>query len=155
MELMKLPQINKKSFRNRFNTYWEPLINRDFLIGRDPFKDLKMTRETKRYPLNIKKLEGYYMLEFQLPGYKKEQISIQIKNDFLIVKGHRDEIKELNSNYIIKEHDIDNFNHTFQLESHTDKNNITANFKNGVLAIKLYNNGNGFSKEKRKMISVM
>ncbi len=155
MELMKLPQVHKKSFGNRFNTYWEPLINREFLMGRDPFKELKMARETKRFPLNIKKLEGYYLLEIHLPGYKKEQISLRINNNVLTVKGHRDEIKELNSKYIIKEHDVDNFKHSFQLATYTDQNNITAKFENGVLTIKLYHNGNGISKVKRKEIPVI
>ncbi len=155
MELMQSPHTNRRSFGNRFNNYWGHLINRDFFLGRDPFTENRLTKEKKRPPFNLKKLEGYHQIEIPLSGYKKNQISIQIINDVLVVKGKKEEEKELNTNYIIKEHGVDNFIHSYQLGKLTNQNNITATFINGMLKINLYRVEEASPKEKRINFSII
>ncbi len=155
MELMKLPQIHRMSFGNRFNNYWSPLINHDFFLGRDPYRDNRITKKIKRAPVNINKLDDGYMLEVPLSGYKKEQISLFIDNDVLIIKGEKEDDNEINSKYILKEHDVTGFEHSFQLGKFTDKNKIKASFKNGILSIMLYHINDNAAKDKRKEILIL
>lgn len=138
MELTKLPQIHRMSFGNKFKNYWRPLINRDFFLGRDPFEDARMTEKISRFPLNILEHKEYYKIEIPLSGFEKNQIKVYLDNDILTINAEKDVNKNLNSNYVIKEHDVDRFEHSFQLGKLTDQNNISATFKNGMLEVRLY-----------------
>lgn len=135
---MKLPQIHRMSFGNKFETYWRPLINRDFFLGRDPFENPRIAKKKSRFPLNILEHKEYYKIEIPLAGFEKNQITVYLDNDILIIKAEKDINKNLNSNYVIKEHEVDSFEHSFQLGKLTDQNNISATFKNGILEVRLY-----------------
>ena len=131
---MELPKVRRLSFRGFHNPH-DFHINREFLMGRDPFDDNWRPRRTP--PVNIKKNSDYYELEMPLPGYKKEEVSLFVENDRLTVSGRREQEQEVDSTYLLREHDIDQFIRTFDLAPATDEDNISARFENGVLRIVL------------------
>lgn len=152
MELMRSPRIHRLSFGNRFGKRWGPLIDRDFFMGRDPFDDLRIAPSKPR--VNIKELQKYYEMEISLVGYDKSQINVQIDNNVLIISGQKELDKKEVSEYILKEHDVDSFERSFQLTDITNQNNISASFKKGILYIKLYHIEEDSSKAKHKEIPV-
>ena len=134
---MKLPRTHRLSFGNRFGGLWGESNNRDFLFGRDPFDSL-WGETSKKPPVNLRKSKEFYELELALPGYNKDQISIYITDGILFINGKKEEDKNFRSEYIVKEHDIDRFQRSFQLGTGTNQDNVSAFFKNGILSIKLY-----------------
>jgi len=92
------------------------------------------------YPsTNVKHHQEYYDLEIAVPGFKKEEIQLLIKDGYLIVKGHKESDRDMDkTQFIRKEHDLDSFERTFQLGDITDEENIKAKYENGMLKIRLF-----------------
>ncbi len=92
------------------------------------------------YPsTNVKHHEEYYDLEVALPGFKKEEIEVLLKDGILTISGEKSGDKDVDhTEFIHKEHDMDSFERSFQLGDITDEEKIEASFENGMLKIRLY-----------------
>ncbi len=135
MRLIRLPEIHRKSF-GRFGSNYQRLIDRDFLLGQDPLDDHWMTR--KKHPAaNVIEKDDVYELELALPGYGIEDITLSVDNNVLTVEGTKKSDTEPVSKYLLKEHDLDHFERSFELSPIVDEDNISASFTNGMLIITL------------------
>lgn len=86
--------------------------------------------------INTREGEYAYHLEVDLPGMKKEDISIQIEDNNLVISGERkikEEMKE--ENYYKIESSFGSFTRSFSLPEEADVENIHAESKDGVLEI--------------------
>ena len=82
--------------------------------------------------------EDAIIIHAELPGVKKNDISVEIKDNMLILKGDRflkDDIKE--ENYYRRERNFGSFQRAFTLPGLFDEASIKATFKDGVLEITL------------------
>lgn len=120
-----------------------------FLTRFDPFKELEALNKKFYYvdderggianfsPLvNTREGEYAYHLEMDLPGVKKEEISIDIKNSTLTISGERktkDEIKK--ESYYKVESTFGSYSRSFTLPKNVDLENIEARYQDGVLEI--------------------
>jgi HSP20 family protein len=77
--------------------------------------------------------DNEYIIEMLLAGVKKEDISIDIKKDKLIVKAERKEIKDLKYNR--KQTYFGKYERLFILPDNADIDNIEASMDNGILKI--------------------
>jgi HSP20 family protein len=78
------------------------------------------------------------VIHVELPGVKKNDISVEIKDNMLILKGERslnNEVKE--EDYYRKERSFGSFQRAFTLPAPVDPEKIKATYKGGVLEIKL------------------
>ena len=94
---------------------------------------------SRTYPyINVWTNQEKMIVSTELPGYKRENISISIKGNELTIAGER-EIPELKENdYCHRQERIHgNFERTIQLPFVVNEKKVTANFKNGVLKITL------------------
>ncbi|QHQ62594.1 Hsp20 family protein [Anaerocolumna sedimenticola] len=79
----------------------------------------------------------HYLLQAEMPGFKKEEISIDLDNDALrITAKHREESKEEKDNYIRQERRYNSYSRSFNV-SGISKDNISASYNNGILELKL------------------
>ena len=86
--------------------------------------------------VNTREGEYAYHVEVDLPGVKKEDISVDLKDDVLTISGERktkSEIKE--KDYYKKESSYGKFQRSFTLPDNTDTENIEANSEDGVLEV--------------------
>ena len=86
--------------------------------------------------VNTREGEYAYHVEIDLPGVKKEDISVDLKDDVLTISGERktkSEVKE--KDYYKKECSYGKFHRSFTLPENTDIENIEANSEDGVLEI--------------------
>lgn len=80
-----------------------------------------------------------YVLEAELPGFKKEDINIDIKDGYLTILATRKEEKDEKNDkgeYIRHERRYGSFSRSFDI-SQVDQNGISAAFDNGVLKLVL------------------
>lgn len=80
-----------------------------------------------------------YVLEAELPGFSKEEISLNVENDCMtLVAQHKDESeqKDKAGNYIRRERCMNSLSRSFDI-SGIDSEKIAANFQNGVLIMEL------------------
>ena len=78
------------------------------------------------------------VIHAELPGVTKDDVSIEVKENILTLKGERIEIKEVNEEkYYRKERSFGKFYRAFTLPSAINPENIKATFKDGVFEIEI------------------
>lgn len=87
----------------------------------------------------ITESEDQYLMSFDVPGMKKEDIKIEVDSNMLIVSGERK--REISSDKKDKvqrfEKSYGYFKRSFTLPQGIDHNAIQANYENGVLELAL------------------
>ncbi len=119
----------------------------------DPFKEFtNMHKVFQNYPavvrdgetaistftpvVNTREGEFAYHIDVDLPGVKKEDISIDIEEGKLTISGERnikEEVKE--EDYYKVETSFGKFQRVFTIPKNVDVENITASTENGVLEV--------------------
>jgi HSP20 family protein len=78
------------------------------------------------------------VLKVELPGMTREDIEVTVENSTLVLKGTKKfdaEVKE--ENYRRIERTYGTFHRSFTLPTTVDASKVSADFKNGVLTVKL------------------
>ncbi|MBI4559487.1 MAG: Hsp20/alpha crystallin family protein [Candidatus Hydrogenedentes bacterium] len=79
-----------------------------------------------------------YTLDLDLPGLKKEEIEVSVTDDVITVKGERKNDREVNHpGYRRHERRYGKFERSFRIPDAFNKDQVTANFENGVLTLTL------------------
>lgn len=88
---------------------------------------------------DINETKEHYLVSFDMPGVKKEDIKIEVKENTLYISGERQkEIKEANGEATLRhERAYGKFERTFELPSTINAEKIEAHYDNGVLNIAL------------------
>ncbi len=88
--------------------------------------------------VNTREADDAYYIEVELPGVKKEDISIDVNDDTLTISGER-KVKEEHKedNFYKVESVYGKFERSFSLPEDVDTDKIEATSKNGVLEIKI------------------
>lgn len=79
--------------------------------------------------------EKDYNINVNLPGFKKEDISISLDNGYLTVSGERKQ--EENKNYIRRERYYGKISRSFYVGDNYTEEDVKAKFEDGVLTITL------------------
>jgi HSP20 family protein len=117
-------------------TRTNPTIKNFFDVFDELFETIIYENNTIGYPLhNTIENESEYILELQLAGIKKENVSIDAEKNKLVVKAERIENKDLN--YLRKEISCGRYEKLFTLPDFVDKENIKASFIDGILTINI------------------
>lgn len=78
-----------------------------------------------------------YVLEAELPGFKKEEINIDLDKDTLTISAeHKDEKKEKKGSYVRQERRYNSYCRSFHIPG-IRKEDITAEYSDGILEISL------------------
>lgn len=89
-------------------------------------------------PVNIHENESGFKIELNVPGIKKEEISITSENSLLTIKYiHNEHKEEKNTKIIKKEFSTKSFERTFSLDEKINAEAIEASLENGVLTLTL------------------
>ena len=109
----------------------------------NPFRELEEMShnfwndaDVSGFRTDIKKVDGSYVLEAELPGFKKEDINVDIDKDCLTITAeHKSEEKEENADsYIRRERYYGSYTRSFNVKG-IDTEAITAAYNDGVLTL--------------------
>ena len=122
-------------FRRRENRVQER--NEDpFDIFFDNFFDF-MDRSSAGLRTDIKETEDEFILESELPGMDREDINIELDDNYLTITAQKNEVKEEeNDSYIRKERRVGSCQRTFNV-TNIKQDEIQAEYNNGVLEVVL------------------
>ena len=103
-----------------------------------------MYSDTSTPRVDVKEENDSYSLEMELPGRSENDVNIELDHETLTIAS-KEEVKETkedkkeksNCRYILKERRYSNFERRFTLPNDVNLDSISANFKNGVLTIKM------------------
>ena len=91
--------------------------------------------ESSSFNTDIKETDNEYLVCAELPGVKKEDISLDFKNNYLIISAKRDEFHdESKGSYIRKERHYGQFSRQIYMPN-VKREKICAKFENGELKI--------------------
>ena len=86
---------------------------------------------------DIKDEGDKYVMESELPGFEKEDITLDINGSYLVISAEHktnDEKKDEKGKYIRRERTFGSYRRSFDV-SGIDTDNISAEYKNGVLIV--------------------
>lgn len=100
-------------------------------------KDFNSFFESSSMKTDIIKNKDFYLIQAELPGFKKEDISIEIKDDELLISAkYEDNLEDKTENYIKKERRMNSYKRIFNI-SDIKQDLIEAKYENGILELKL------------------
>jgi HSP20 family protein len=112
-------------FNNVFDSLFSDAVSKSKLVDKSP-------------NVNIHENETAYVIELAAPGLKKEDFQINLKKDTLSVWAEvkKDET-QVSKDFTRKEFDYSSFARSFNLPDSADGDNITAEYKDGILSINI------------------
>lgn len=79
-----------------------------------------------------------YNLEMELPGVTQDNIDLKIDSNILTIEGKKEQCSEKkDKNYHMQERYYGSFYRSISLPSNIDEEHIEAQFKDGILSIKI------------------
>lgn len=141
MRLIRYNPVNELSvFKNAFDDFFTDSL----------FK----TKEVKNWAPAVDILDkgDAVELKVEIPGMKKEEISVNIEDRVLTISGeHKAETEEKKGRYYRRERKTGSFKRTFALSDELLADEVTADYRDGILTITLKKNA---VKEDVKQIMV-
>ena len=137
--ILREPELYFDSIHNELNNFL-----RDTIINPAFSHELTMKKtSTWRPAVEIKQTDNDYRVKVQLPGVKAEDIDVEIDNDFLTLTAKIEEEKdeaeqnEENTKYHTCEFRYGKYQRTISFDNSIKTDEAEAEYKNGVLTIKL------------------
>ena len=105
----------------------------------EPFSDEESWATAGFVPaVDIIERDNEYVLEAEVPGLKKDEIRIDLKDGVLTISGERKyEDEEKKDKYTRVERCYGSFTRSFTLPDHVETDKIDASYKDGVLTVTL------------------
>ena len=122
---------------NVFDDLFDQTMNMDMFGRRNPLygkhtKDLMKT--------DVRETEDSYVLDIDLPGFKKEDVKLDLDNGYLTISAQRNEElneKDNEGRYIRQERATGSCARSFYVGKELEPKDISAKFENGILSLHL------------------
>ncbi len=131
-----LPRIFGEDLFDNFMIPFED----SFMRGHTPFFG---KRENDIMKTDIKEKDGNYILEMDIPGYDKKDVSVKLNNGYITVEAQRNinnDEKGKDGNYIRRERYYGNCQRSFYVGDNVKEKDIKAKFDSGILYIEFPSN---------------
>ncbi len=88
--------------------------------------------------VDVMETDDEFQIRAELPGVEKKDVKLSVENGVLLISGHREQEKEEKGKRYHKiERAYGNFARSFTVPETVDAEKVTAEFKNGVLTVRL------------------
>lgn len=126
----------------------DEMFNNDYMGGTEQFK------KASNAPVNVSEKEDQFIVEMSIPGFKKEEVSIEVDQDLLtisseVTSNQEETVEQFNRREFTKE----SFKRSFNLPETVNQDKIDASYENGILTITLPKKDEALPQPKR-MISL-
>jgi HSP20 family protein len=137
-----LPTITRRSFR----PFYMPNI------FDDDFFPVLSNRASSMPAVNIREDEKSYVVDLAIPGIDKKDLKIDMNEDVLTISSEmKNESEESRDGYKRKEFNYSTFCRTFYIPENVNREEIEANYKDGILSVALPKQEDGKNKITRKI----
>jgi HSP20 family protein len=90
-------------------------------------------------PLDVEETDKEILVRAEIPGVKAEELDLSIANGALVISGEKKESQERKEKgYFHQERRFGSFRREVPLPAAVDEANVEAEYKDGVLHVKLY-----------------
>ena len=130
-----IPFFDRDTFLTPFDKMFDSMVESQFpdivkSVGVKPYQG-------SAYPkVNVYEYEDKIGIIAEIPGLKKKQLDIEVEDGVLTISGDKHGIREeAGATVLRRELKASSFKRQFELGELLDGENISANFKDGVLSI--------------------
>lgn len=89
---------------------------------------------------DIRETEKEYIIDAEIPGARKEDIKLDLRDDVLTISvEHNEQVNEERENYIRRERRFGSFSRSFYMDN-VNHENVSAKYDNGILKVTLQKN---------------
>ena len=131
------PVIDRDSFLTPFDKMFDQIVEASFpdvtkSVGVKPFQGTA-------YPkVNVYEYDDKIGIVAEIPGLDKKQLNVEVEEGVLTISGDKHGITEEDGAKVLRrELKSSSFKRSFELGELLDGENISANFKDGVLSISI------------------
>lgn len=125
--------------RNAFNEDWN-----------FPVRDLRQWAPA----VDVEETDNNYNITADIPGLTKKDVKVNITNNILTISGERKTVNDSEKDhYHYRERHYGSFSRSFNLPETVKEDDVSASFKNGILAITLPKHEEVLPKEREIKIS--
>ena len=103
---------------------------------------------------DVKETEGEYVVDIDLPGFKKDEIRMQLTNGNLTVTAAKGLDKEEDGKYIRRERYAGSMSRSFYVGEHVKEEDIHPKYENGILTFHLPKEEKKAVEQKAHYISI-
>ena len=106
----------------------------------DMFDDSFFRSYNSYMKTDIKEVDNQYVLDIEMPGFNKKDISVELNDGYLTISGNKstnNDEKDTKGNIIRQERYSGSYSRSFYVGDSIKKEDITANYDNGELKIYL------------------
>ena len=126
------PFRNVAALQDRINRIFDESFSRTADVNDD------ISMSAWKPSVDIYETDEAIILKAELPGIKKEDVSVEIKDNVLTLRGERVEDKKIKEgSYFRKERCFGTFSRAFNLQHRVQPDKIKAKFKDGILEIEI------------------
>ena len=139
--------------------FGENLFNDDWMNFGFPEVDKALYGKHASHEMktDVKETDSGYEVDIDLPGFKKDEINVQLDNGYLSIsaaKGLDKEEKNKEGKYIRKERYAGAMSRSFYVGEHVDVEDIHPKYENGILSFTVPKKEQKAVEEKNKFISI-
>ncbi|WP_124980525.1 Hsp20/alpha crystallin family protein [Nonlabens xiamenensis] len=140
-------KLAHRTTNNWLPTLIDEMFNNDFLGG-------TVTAKSFVPAVNISEKDESFVLEMSIPGFKKEDVQIEVDQDLLTISSEVETTNEdTTEQFTRKEFHKQSFKRSFNLPESINQDKIDASYENGILSISLPKKEEALPQPKR-MISL-
>jgi len=131
--------ISKKGGQMSSIIPWSPLQEMREAIDRLMDETSLLVPSRSTFPaLNVHQTDKEVVVEAHVPGYKEDELEVEIGDGVLTLSGKTEEEKEeKDKQYLHREWSSESFTRSITLPENVDENKVEAGLKDGVLTITL------------------
>lgn len=106
---------------------------------------------------DVKENENSYVVDMDLPGFKKDEIQITLENGYLTVSAAKaldKDAKDEKDKYVRRERYTGSMSRSFYVGEHVTENDIHPKYENGILTFSLPKYDRKAVEDKKHYISI-
>jgi len=123
----------------------EEKIPQKNVIEKKPVLTQKSKKESENWmetdgqlAIDVYQTKDFFVVQAPVAGIKSEDLNISVENDFLIIKGKREKVEEIQEkDYFYQECYWGSFSRKVSLPENLDSSKIKASLKKGILTVKI------------------
>lgn len=134
--MLEIIPMNHRAHQSAFNPFREFYdLDKMFSAAESVFGD----KSSLMFRTDVKDNGDSYLIESELPGFDRKDISVDLTDDRLTVSAERakeNTEEDSGKNYILRERTAGSYKRSFEI-SGVDTENVSAKYENGVLILTL------------------
>ncbi len=112
--------------RRNNNEFWDNTFD-------DFFRPFYVDEDSALMKTDIKENEGEYLLDVEMPGFNKNDISLKFENGYLTVSAKKEDKQDEKTHYLRRERSV-SCSRSYYMGD-VDQKLIKAKYENGVLTV--------------------